>query len=81
MKLGIVSVYLYSESVIVALDSIIGRTLQCPHSLSLSLSLSLSFARDKYIDTCIERHIERVIMWTLQSPSYKKERGLKCECI
>jgi hypothetical protein len=36
-KLGIVSVYLYSESVIVVLGSIIERTLRCPHSLSLSL--------------------------------------------
>jgi hypothetical protein len=69
-KLGIVSVYLYSESVIAVLDLIIGRTLRCPHSFSLS------FARDKYIDTYIERHIEGVILWILWSPSYKKEQGL-----
>jgi hypothetical protein len=61
--------YMMNMGVIVVLDSIIGRTLQCPHSFSLS------FARDKYIDMYIERHIERVIMWTLWSP-YKKERGL-----
>jgi hypothetical protein len=54
-------------SVIVVLDSIIEGL--CDVSI-----LSLSFARDKYIDTYIERHKERVIMWTLQSPFHKKVR-------
>jgi hypothetical protein len=69
-NLGIVSIYLYSKSVIVVLNSIIGRSLRCHHSFSLS------FMRDKYIDTHIERVIERVIMWIVQIPFYKKIRGL-----
>jgi hypothetical protein len=46
-KFGIVSVYLYSS-----IRSIIGRTLRCPHSFSLSLSLP--FTRHKYIERRIE---------------------------
>jgi hypothetical protein len=44
--------YIMNMSVIIVLDSIIGTILWYPHSFSLS------FARDKYIDTYIERHIE-----------------------
>jgi hypothetical protein len=58
-------------SVIVVLDSIIAGTLLYPHSFSLSL-----FLERKYIERVIDKYIERVIMWTSQSPFYKKVRGL-----
>ena len=42
---------------------------------STMFPFSLSFARDKYINTYIERQTERVIMWTLPIPFYNKVQG------
>ena len=47
---------------------------------STMFPFSLSFARDKYINTYIERQTERVIMWTLPIPFYNKVQGYEGKC-